>query len=113
MCWDIAESADTSCRTKWRHMDDSTMLRKGHWYASNQQEDGAEDTSAEELEEQTASDRVLLKLFQDALKTGRLQRAQEVAACLHLQRSLEGALKLTNLHRCAAVWVLQLHKATT
>ena len=62
-------------------------------------EDGAEDLQAEELEQQTASDRAVLKLFQDALKTNRLQRAQELAACLHLQRSLEGALKLTNLHR--------------
>ena len=97
----VWDRADTRCQTKWRHTNDSSMLRKEQWSASNKQEDGAEDTSAEELEEQTASDRVLLKLFQDALKAGRLQRAQEVAACLHLQRSLEGALKLTNLHRWA------------
>ena len=54
---------------------------------------------AEELQEQTDADRCVLKLFQDALKTGRLQRAQELAACLHLERSLQGALKLTNLHK--------------
>lgn len=54
---------------------------------------------AEELRDQTDADRCVLKLFQDSLKTGRLQRAQELAACLHLERSLEGALKLTNLHK--------------
>ena len=49
--------------------------------------------------DQTDADRALLKLFQDALKTGSFQRAHELAASMHLQRSLEGALKLTNFHR--------------
>lgn len=66
--------------------------------------DEISELDAEELQDQTEADRCALKLFQDALKTGRVQRAQELAACLHLERSLQGALKLTNLHKYALQW---------
>ena len=49
---------------------------------------------------ETEADRVLLRLFQAALKANRLLRAYELATKLHIMRSLEGALKLANHHQC-------------
>ena len=51
---------------------------------------------------ETECDRALLRLFQAALKGGRLPLALELAAHTHLHRSLEGALQLANHHRCTS-----------
>ena len=52
---------------------------------------------------ETEADRVLLRLFQAALKSNRLLFAYELASRLHNMRSLEGSLKLANHHQCAAL----------
>ncbi|KAK9832382.1 hypothetical protein WJX74_008412 [Apatococcus lobatus] len=52
---------------------------------------------------ETEADRVLLRLFQAALKANRLLRAYELATRLHLMRSLEGSLKLANHHQVPAL----------
>ena len=83
-----------------RHGCSSCMHQKNcrfPWLQTDPEE--AEQLEEEMLCDQTDADRALLKLFQDALKAGRFQRAHELAASMHLPRSLEGALKLTNFHR--------------
>ncbi len=57
------------------------------------------DSEARLAEEQAAADRALLRLYQAALKAERLGRALDLAACLALPRSLEGALRLARHHR--------------
>ncbi len=57
----------------------------------------------EVLGAETECDRALLRLFQAALKGGRLPLALELAAHTHLHRSLEGALQLANHHRCTLI----------
>lgn len=66
--------------------------------AANTGED-PDDFEAELSAERKKADAALLRLFQDALKTGRHQRANGLASNMHLQRSLEGARKLANLHK--------------
>ena len=52
--------------------------------------------------EEAEADRSLLRLFQAALKAEKLVRALDLAACLVLPLSLEGALRLARHHKCAA-----------
>ena len=60
---------------------------------------GAEALEADVSLAETEADKVLLRLFQAALKSNRLVRAYELATRLHLMRSLEGSLKLANHHQ--------------
>ena len=61
----------------------------------------AEDPDDPQVEvTQTEADKVLLRLFHAALKGTRLPRALGLAGRLALPRSLEGALKLANHHKC-------------
>ena len=52
--------------------------------------------------EEAEADRSLLRLFQAALKAEKLGRALDLATCLALPLSLEGALRLARHHKCAA-----------
>lgn len=66
---------------------------------------GSEGDSAVEdrlAAEEAEADRSLLRLFQAALKAEKLGRALDLAACLALPLSLEGALRLARHHKCAA-----------
>ena len=49
------------------------------------------------------ADRALLRLFHGALKANKLPRALDAAGRLSLTASLEGALKLANVHRYGCI----------
>ncbi|KAK9837086.1 hypothetical protein WJX81_001820 [Elliptochloris bilobata] len=53
--------------------------------------------------EEAEADRTLLRLFQAALKGEKLARALDLATCVALPQSLEGALRLARHHRALAL----------
>ena len=55
------------------------------------------------LDAQDRIDKKLLRMFQSAVKAEKVVRALELASQLSAVRSLEGALKLANHHRCACI----------
>ena len=75
---------------------------------------GSEGDSAVEdrlAAEEAEADRSLLRLFQAALKAEKLGRALDLAACLALPLSLEGALRLARHHKRAACPALLLERS--
>ena len=61
--------------------------------------------------EEAEADRSLLRLFQAALKAEKLGRALDLAACLALPLSLEGALRLARHHKRATCPALLLERS--
>ena len=80
------------------------MSAQGSAYPSIACSQGVEGASAAlQSQIQDAEDKVdkkLLRMFQSAVKGEKVVRALEVASQLTAVRSLEGALKLANHHRC-------------
>lgn len=63
-------------------------------------------TQEQVLDAQDRIDKKLLRMFQGAVKAEKVVRALELASQLSAVRSLEGALKLANHHRCTCLSML-------